>query len=780
MEILLTFVVLAGVVLFFSTGWLRPDLVALLAAAIVAFVGLVTPEEAVAGFSNDAVIALAGMFVISAGLARTGVARYLGRQVLRLAGPRTIPLVLVLMLVSGILSGFINNIGVVAMMLPVSVGIARDANLPPSKLLIPMALGAQLGGLTTLIGTGPNLLAGDALAERGLEPLRLFDFTPIGGILLLTGTAFVTLVGLRLLPERSPERDRATYRGVGEEIELEERLFYIQMPLHSHLDGRTLERSLLGSAMGVHVVAVDRNGERHEAPPPGFVLRGGDRLLVYGRPNLLHAFQGRRHLTPEEEGSREPEAWLTAPGIELAEGPVGRDSPLRGHTLNELDIRHETGVVVVAVRRDEGLRRAHFQDLPLRPGDRLLLQGPPDRLERLAEDGFVESVESLPATDAVDRYNLRKRLAALRVTEESILAKRTLAESRLGDALGLTVLGVVRDGERYVPPEPDTELRAGDTLLTKAQPEDLQVLRGLQRLEADLDTPVERADLESDHAGFAEVVIAPRSELVGRTLRQVNFRGRFGATVLAVWREGGARRTDLRDEELHVGDTLVLYGRRDRLRKLEDNPELIVLTEAAEAPRTELAPLSILILAGALIPVAIGWLPISVAVLAGSALMILTRCVTPDEAYGSVDWPTVVLVAGLLALGQALENSGGAALLAEPMVELGTAMGPTALLAALCVLTILICLILPGVVAVVLLAPVAMAVAGELGIAPQGLVMGIALTGTTFASPVAHPAFLLVMAPAGYRLGDFLRVGIPLTILVLVLVVAFVPLFFPF
>ena len=779
-EIALVLVVLAGAVLFFVTGWLRQDIVALLAMVTLGVTGVISPAQAVAGFSNPAIIAVAGMFVISAGLSRTGVARVLGRQVVRVGGERETTLVVVLMLTSGVLSGFMNNVGVAAMLLPVVVDIARKADLSPSKLLIPMALGAQLGGLTTLIGTSPNLLASDALRDAGLEPLRFFDFTPIGAVLLGAGTLFVAFAGPRLLPTRDPEgSDGVPRRGIRESVRLNQRLFALELPARSHLDGRSLEESLIGSALGLNVLAIEREDERRRlAPPPASILRAGDRLIVHGRPDLLLALQGRRHLAPEED--RDPSAWFISKSVRIAEVVVSEASELVGVTLNQADLRQELGVAVLAILRGGRRRRTHLQDTPLEVGDRLLVQGPNEQLEELRSEKAFAEYRLLSPDEAIEEYGLEGRLTSLRVTEDSLLGGKTLAETHLGDAMGLAVLGIVREGVTELNPDPTRPVQVGDVLLIKAKPGDLFALRGLQRLEVLDDVDVTSDDLESDRAGFVEIVLSPRSTLVGKTLRQLQFRNRFGMTAVAIWRDGRAIRTGLRDEALRFGDALLLYGPRARAKQLLSEADVIVLTEMIPEPmKTKLAPLSLVIMVASILPVILGWLPISIGVMLGATLMVVSRCVTVDEAYRAVDWPTIVLIAGMISLGVGLDQTGAARMLGETVLGGTGEFGPRAVLATLCVLTALGAQIIPGTALVVLMAPIALSTAADLALSPQALVMGVTLAATSLASPVAHPAHALVMAPAGYRFSDFLRLGIPLTVLVVLVIVVALPFFLP-
>lgn len=786
-DILLVLSVLAGTIGLLASQRIRMDVVALMALVAVSLLGLVPTNRALAGFASPAVIAVAGMFVVSAGLSHTGVASLVGQLVLRWAGASEARVVVGVTLVSGLLSGVMNNVGVAAMMLPVSLGIAKRTGIAPSKLLIPMALGAQLGGFTTLLGTAPNLLAAAALGEAGLEPFGLFSFTPVGVVLLGAGTALVATFGPRLLPSRTPTGERAEVdrSGIRKDIELRSRLFYLHVPSRSHLDGRTLAESLIESALGMHVLAIQRDGRTRRAPGPDAVLRRGDQILVQGSPDHFLQLRGRRHLVSISDTP--PLDWLESEVVGLARVQVSEESPFVGRSPAELDLHAREGVLALALRRGEDFqRRTRFLDTPIRPGDELLLQGPRDGLSRLARTRGLEGLRPLGPAEAVADFGLNERLWSLRVTPDSALVGRTLRDSRLGDAVGFMVLAVGRtgdDGEQRVRPLPeaDTVFEAGDELLVKASANDMTVLRALQRLELDLTTPVDPDLLEGDDVGFAEAVLAPRSDLVGRTLRQVSFQGRFGLHVVAIVREGGVVESNLRDEVLRFGDALLLYGPRRRQRELAREPDLILLqAPEADGPQVRLASRAIAVTLLALVPVMTGWIPVAVGVIVGAVLMILTRCLTPDQAYRAVDLPTLVLVAGMLSLGAALDETGAATLLGETMLGLTGGWGPHLVLATLVMVTAVGGQIMPGSAVVVLMAPIAIDAARFLGASPYPMVMAVAIAATSLASPVSQPAHALVMTPAGYRMGDYLRLGIPLTILVLALTILVTPLFVPF
>jgi di/tricarboxylate transporter len=662
-------------------------------------------------------------------------------------------------------------------MLPVVVDIARRTGRPPSRLLMPLAFAALLGGLNTLIGTPPNILVSEALRSYGLEPFHMFDYTPTGIVVMLAGIAFMVLVGRHLLPSRDiKELPEAGQVAPGEFFGLQERLFVIRLPDDSALVGMTLAQSRLGAALGLNVLAILRLDQNRLAPGPADTLRPGDRLLVEGRPDRLSELRGRRALVVEE-AQLTVERLLTTE-LKLAELELSAQSSLPGQTLEQIDFRHRFGVGVLAIRRGGGVVRTTLEKLPLQRDDVLLVRGTREQLDALR----TESEFHLSDVQEAEEYHLEDRLVAVRVPEDSHLVNKTLFESRLGDAFGLGVMIIVREETTLLMPDAEERLAAGDLLLVKSRPDDLRTLEGLQNLEIDTEPPPDLAELESEHVGLVEAVLSPRTNLAGRTLRQIDFREKYGLSVLAIWREGRAYRSDLRDMALRFGDALLLYGRRERLRFLGKEPDFLVLTEAAqEAPRLNRAPIALLIMAVVLTPVIFDLVPIAIAALVGVVLMVLTRCLTMEEAYRSIEWKAVFLIAGMLPLGIAMEQTGAASFLAEGMVTLVGGLGPVAVMAGLFLLAALASQVMPNPAVAVLLAPIALNTANDLGISPYPFMMAIAVSASAaFLSPVGHSANVLVMGPGGYRFADYTKVGIPLTLVVLVVVLLVVPVFWPF
>ena len=780
-QIVAVIAVLAVAGILFITEWLSMDLVALLVLGVLAVSGLVTPAEALAGFSNPAVITVWAIFILSGGLARTGLANRLGQRLLRLAGSSEIRLVIMIMLSAGLLSAVMNNVGVAALFLPVVMDMARHARISPSKLLMPLSYATLLGGLLTLIGTPPNILVSDLLRSGGLTPFQMFDFTPLGLSALLAGTAYMALLGRRLLPDLDLTRNSsiATPTDLRRSYDLDERMLMLRLPPDSPLAGKTLAQSRIGSVLGLNVIDVLRDDRDRLAPEPSAVLRSGDRLLVEGRRDALDELRRGHPLLVEDE--RVDPARLSSSEVQIVELNIPPGSSLVGQTLLQADLRRKQELNVLAILHGGEPQRAKLHDTPLQAGDRLLVQTTRQRLVELQSLPDFEQEKPAGEETLARKYGWREGLLALHLPQESTLVGRTLAESRLGDAFDLTVLGVVRGSLTILLPSPEERLQAGDTLLVQGDPEELRVLRGLQNLEFEREPAGRLPDLESARVGLAEIVLSPHASSAGKTLRQLHFREKYGLSVLAIWREGRPYRSNLRSMPLRFGDAMLLYGPRERLNVLGSETDFIVLTQAAqEAPRGRKAPLAALIMAAVLVPAILGWLPIAISAVLGAALMVLTRCLTMDEAYRSIDWRAVFLIAGMLPLGIAMEKTGAATILAGGVIAAAGQLGPLAAIGAVFLVATVATQVIPSAALVLLMGPIALSAAGSLGISAPALMMTLAVAASAnFITPISHPANILVMGPGGYRFRDYLRSGLPLTLLLLIVVLLLVPVLWP-
>ena len=774
LEIGFLFALLAAMVYLFLTEKLSVDLTAFLGLVILIFTGYLTPSEAFTGFSSPAVITMLAVFIVGAALLETGVADLIGGQIHKLVGNSETRLIVTLMVVAGVLSAFMNNIAATAVLMPAVATIGPRAGLAPGRLFMPLAFGAILGGTTTLVGTPPNILAAQILAERGLEPFSLFDFTPLGLAILGLGVVYMLTLGRKLLPVRDQhgpamrEDDDLT-----QVYKLQERLFSIRIPAGSPLHGRTLAETRLGNTLSVKVVAILHDGRKRLAPDGSTLLRSGDVLFVDGEAEDLSELlrlQGVEVQAVERQEVPTPIRGVSGIRVRVAKG-----SQLVGRGLAELRFRDRFGVMVVAIRQGEKVLKERLADVHLREDDVVLALGTRERLEELSKQpDFVVEEIGLSAVE-----ELMGQLSWIRIPEGSPLAGTSIRESRLGELVGLTVAGVVRDGETRLAVSADEAILAGDRLLVAADASKLVDL--LELGDVELDTEAQTSALESEDVGMVEVAVAPRSEAAGRTLVELRFRERIGLMALALWRGGEAIRSDLAHIPLQFGDALLLQGPRKKIQLLVEEPDFVVLSQAHQvARRTHRAPHALCGLLFMIVVVASGWQPIHVAAFAAASLVVLAGALSMQEAYRAIEWRAIFLVAAVLPVGVAMERTGAAQLLASS-VTAAAPLGPYAILAGLVVLASLLSQGLDGAPAVVLMAPVVLQTADNLGLSPYPLMMGVSLAASAaFMTPFSHKANLLVMGAGGYRSKDYLRVGTPLTLMLFVLLVLLVPVFFPF
>ncbi|MCA9795095.1 MAG: SLC13 family permease [Candidatus Eremiobacteraeota bacterium] len=597
----MTFLILAVTVVLFLTDWLRLDIVALLCLLALLLTGVLTTEEALAGFSDPLVVILAGLFVIGGALSHTGVADRLGNLLAGLGGRGPRALVVAVMGLAALLSAFMSSTGTVAVLIPSVTRSASVARVPVAKLLMPLAFGCLIGGLLTLIGTAPNLVVDQALREAGLSGLGFFGLTPIGLLVLAVTIAYMAWPGQALLVERAAD------------------------PLDESGQGLSLEE----------LVAEYRLADE-----------------------LFHL--------------------VIRPG-----------SPLIGHSLREMRVRGQWQVNVVAIEGEA------------------MGEPDPDQLLGLAT---ILHVQGQPAQ--VRRFARWARLGVARAPEQ----REVLAE-----------------------------------------------------------------------LGLAEVLLPPRSRLLGKNLREIGFFDQFGVTVVAIARLGKMLPApQLSEVKLRFGDTLLVEGPWGKLAQLERQREAFVvlglpreLTRAAGDPRK--AGLMVGLVVAMLVVLTAGWLPMVTTVLAVAVLAILTGCIDPETSYRSISWESLVLVAAMLPTATALEKTGGVKMLAEGLVDGVGPYGPYALLAALFLVTALLSQFISNTATTVVIAPIAVAACAGLGLAPTPFLVTVAVAASAaFATPIASPVNTLVLTPGGYRFADFVKVGLPLQALVMLVCLAVIPRLFPF
>jgi len=592
-QIALTLAIIVGALIIFGTEKLRVDVVALLVLLTVGLTGLVGPKEVFAGFSNSAVITVWAVYIVSGGLFKTGVADVLGKFILRLSGANEMRLIAVIMLTCGLMSAFMNNVGATAMLMPAVISVAKQTNIPVSKLLIPLSFSSLLGGKMTLIGTPANILATSIVEKYGLPTFGFFDFTPIGIAVLVTGVLYMVFIGRHFLPVRRP--------------------------------------------------------------------------------------------------------------------PGTGTSQLKGQLRN-----------------------------------------------------YISEVRVLPNSD---------------------LAGKTLLESKLGAEYDLTVIALVRGTRTIIELERSTVIVQDDILLIEGSAENLLRARndlGLvtaneSKRHAELDK------LSEQEIGIVEATLAPRSSMVKRSLRSLNFRERYGFTVLAVRRQGEILTTRLRSIRFQFGDDLLLQGPRSRMHELEENNDFLVL-EPLDIPesRRRKMPVAIGLMVLVIGLVLFAKLDIALAMVIGAVGMVLSGALNMDEAYDSIDWRTVFLVAGMLPLGTAMEVTGTARYIADLMLNAIGGLGPMAALAGMYLLAAIITQPMSNAAAMVLVVPIALDTA--LGLGANHLTFTLAVVigaATSFLTPVGHKANVLVFGPGGYKFFDYARVGALLTVFLFIVTMIALPIFFP-
>jgi di/tricarboxylate transporter len=596
-DVLLTLGVTAGALALFVWNKLRVDVVGIIVMVTLILLGLVTPREGISGFANEAVITVTAMFILSAGLVRTGAIDILSRWAERMARGGEFRLLLVALLLVIPLSAFINNTPVVVVIIPMVLGLTRKMGISPSKLFMPISFGSQLGGTLTLIGTSTNLLVAGLVLDLGMERIRLFDITPPALILTVVGVAYLLTIGRWLTPTREAGSDLiASY-------ELRDYLTGLVVGPASPLAGRSLRDARFGQSYGLQVIGINRGGERIPFPRGGTIVQANDVLIVEGKVPDIARIQEEEHLTIAGSKPRFP-------------------------------VEHE------------------------KPGGAAPATGP----------------------------------------------------------------------------------------------------------------------------GLAELIVPPRSPVVGRSLRQLNFRNRYGVPVLGLQRHGEPFHAAMRDAVLAPGDILLVSGTSTELRQLHQTGDLALLgTVAFPAKRHRKLKYALPIIVGVVLLAAFDVMPILVSALIGVAAMFVSGCITPDEAYEEIDWMVIVLLGAIIPLGLAMQNTGTAELIATQLLQLTRPLGLFGVLATFYLLTSVLTELISNNAAAVVLAPIAIAVAAALGASPMPFVIAVMLAASnSFMTPIGYQTNTFIYGPGGYKFIDFLRVGGPLNLLMIIVATFVIPIFFPF
>jgi di/tricarboxylate transporter len=612
-------ILLLAALVLFSTERIPIDIVTILLVVALVLTGTLDVREAFAGFGNDIVITIAGLFVLTGGLVKTGVVDVVGRRLHRIAGGNEFRLATLIMFTAAACASVMKNTTTTAMFVPVVLGMAERARVQPSKLLMPLAFGAILGGTCTLIGTSTNLAVSGALARLGESP----DF-------------------------------------------------------------------------------VERVGQA-----PQFLAR-------FPEPTRLFEPFSMFELTP------------VGVGIVVF------------------------GMIYMLVL---GLRL-----LPSRGSD-----------ESLAE-----------------QYNIREFVSEVIVLEDSPLVGQTLADANLSDALDLTVVGIIRGVKGRIAPHADERIEAGDLLLVQGRVEDILRVKNEAGIEIRPDFELsEEQHLEAGGVELFEVLVLRGSDLNGRTLRGLNFRDRYDLTVLAINRHGVALLTKLSSVTLRFGDVLLVQGTRECVERLHAEGNVLLLEDVSARRGRAGKRIWALAAFGLFIGLSVVKyfvavdVPLVVAVLLGVLVLLATRSVHTQEVYDLIDWRLIVLIAGMISFGTAMEKTHADQYLADIITNNFAAYGGLAVLAGFFVLTVALTQPMSNQAAALVVLPIAVKAAITLGLNPRTFAMTVTYAAScSFLTPL-EPACVLIYTPGRYRFFDFVKVGSILTVVVFAIVMLLVPVFWP-
>ena len=630
----ITLIILVITVAMFIWGRVRADIVALTALAALLVLGILTPAEALAGFSSPIVIMMIGLFVVGGAIMQTGLAKLTGNKLMALSrGNETITFLLV-MLVTSFIGAFVSNTGTVALMMPIIMSIAAGSGMQSSRFLMPLAFAGSLGGMLTLIGTPPNLVIDEVLTEAGYQPLAFFSFFPVGIIVIAIGIIVLMPLSKIFLSKSQGSRKKKNAKS---------------------LDDLVDEYRLLDN---------------------------------------LH-----RYIVPSSRTS-------------AARDENGNQLDIVGKTLKELSIQKKYGVSIIEIRNEKKSRL-----------------------------GLVKDVNQ----------NMAKSSSTIQVHDT------------------LYIIGDEQKMQHF----------ARDY--------------GLRKMK---DVKIDFYDL-----GLTEIVVMPTSNFAGLRIGEANLRKRFGINVLGVKRgssssssEGGRGGSEyitdnLIAAKLHVGDMLLVQGEWTNLAHLTaDTTNWVVLDQPEKTADKVLldykAPVAAAIMLLMIAMMVFDFIPVApvTAVIIAGLLTVFAGCFRNVEAaYKTINWESIVLIAAMMPMSTALEKTGASALVSQGLVDSLGAMGPTALLAGIYFTTSLMTMFISNTATAVLMAPIALVAAQQVGVSPYSFLFAVTLGASMcFASPFSTPPNALVMKAGGYTFMDYVKVGLPLQIIIGVVMTFVLPLLFEY
>ena len=618
-----TLIILALSAVFFVNGKLRSDLVALCALVLLIVFNILTPEEALSGFSNPIVIMMVGLFVVGGAIFKTGLAKMISSKILRLAGKSELKLFILIMMVTAFIGAFVSNTGTVALMLPIVVSMAASANISPGRFLMPLAFASSMGGMATLIGTPPNLVVDEVLSNAGFTDLSFFSFTPIGVICVLIGLVVLIPLSKFFLVKKEDGKDTKTTTGhspkeLAKKYQLSDNLYRIQIRPGSRIGGKKLQELNITQAYNLSILEIRRQSSS----------------------------QGRFLKTVDQS--------LAAPHTELQENDI------------------------------------------------LYVFGPFEKVNQFAKE------QNLELTDThVSEYVEGAEVEKLSVRE----------------------------------------------------------------------------------IGIAEVLLMPDSKLINKAVKDSGFRDKYSVNILGIQRKGEYILNDIKDIKMHAGDILLIQGTWDSIARMSQKQSQWVvlgqpLEEASKVTLDYKAPVAALIMVLMIAAMVFDFIPIPpvAAVIIAGILMVLTGCFrNVEEAYKTINWESVVLIAAMLPMSLALEKTGASNLISEKLVSGLGDYGPLVLMAGIYFTTSLLTMFISNTATAVLVAPIALQSAIAINVSPYPFLLAVTVGASMcFASPFSTPPNALVMSAGKYTFMDYVKVGLPLQIVMGIVMVFILPLLFPF
>ena len=618
-----TLIILALSAVFFVNGKLRSDLVALCALVVLIVFNILTPEEALSGFSNPIVIMMVGLFVVGGAIFKTGLAKMISSKILRLAGKSELKLFILIMMVTAFIGAFVSNTGTVALMLPIVVSMAASANISPGRFLMPLAFASSMGGMATLIGTPPNLVVDEVLSNAGFTDLSFFSFTPIGVICVLIGLVVLIPLSKFFLVKKEDGKDTKTTTGhspkeLAKKYQLSDNLYRIQIRPGSRIGGKKLQELNITQAYNLSILEIRRQSSS----------------------------QGRFLKTVDQS--------LAGPHTELQENDI------------------------------------------------LYVFGPFEKVNQFAKE------QNLELTDThVSEYVEGAEVEKLSVRE----------------------------------------------------------------------------------IGIAEVLLMPDSKLINKAVKDSGFRDKYSVNILGIQRKGEYILNDIKDIKMHAGDILLIQGTWDSIARMSQKQSQWVvlgqpLEEASKVTLDYKAPVAALIMVLMIAAMVFDFIPIPpvAAVIIAGILMVLTGCFrNVEEAYKTINWESVVLIAAMLPMSLALEKTGASNLISEKLVSGLGDYGPLVLMAGIYFTTSLLTMFISNTATAVLVAPIALQSAIAINVSPYPFLLAVTVGASMcFASPFSTPPNALVMSAGKYTFMDYVKVGLPLQIVMGIVMVFILPLLFPF